>query len=175
MKHTQKHALWHTTYAQKQIIQKHWVNISSLIAWRQTLMKLLRWPSLRMLETPCCLATFWRISRRLSLGSEMRRNQNYRLAVIWNNILHPATMISGIQKCSYRIRPHIRWKRNAFQIQTNTNFLLVNQISMEIIESRKRRLLPLTLTYYLTIRYHNMRDTAHLKDYLEGIWFLSVN
>jgi hypothetical protein len=41
----------------------------------QTFMKLFRWPSLRMLETPCCLATFWRISRRLSEGSERKHQQ----------------------------------------------------------------------------------------------------
>lgn len=34
-----------------------------------TLMKLFRWPSFRMLLTPCCLATFWRISRKFSDGS----------------------------------------------------------------------------------------------------------
>ena len=34
-----------------------------------TFMKLFRWPSFRMLLTPCGLATFWRISRKFSDGS----------------------------------------------------------------------------------------------------------
>lgn len=81
-----------------------WRNVSSLIAWRQTLMKLLRWPSLRMLETPCCLATFWRISRRLSLGSKTRRNQNHcylgQCYTSGNHDVGADTLAEEKQKCS---------------------------------------------------------------------------
>lgn len=110
--------------------------LSCLTAWRQTLMKLLRWPSLRMLETPCCLATFWRISRRLSLGSETRRDRNYRATVV---ILHTVTHQARDSrvKCWLRkteIQLHTPASRSVKEERvsnTNSPFLLVNQISTE--------------------------------------------
>lgn len=112
-----------------------------------------------MLETPCCLATFWRISRRLSLGSERRRVQNCRVTVILNNVTHSATVISG---------SYIRMGKTGLQLQnqaslsvkeervlnTNSPFLLANQISLGIGEGRKDGVRPSRLSTRTHLLFH---------------------
>lgn len=105
-----------------------WRNVSSLIAWRQTLMKLLRWPSLRMLETPCCLATFWRISRRLSLGSEKRRLLLYRTALRIQQPPFQSYILTVEKQRQYSIRPQIQGKKRKENKNPHMHKCVINNL-----------------------------------------------
>lgn len=146
------------------------MNTSSLIVWRQTLMKLLRWPSLRMLETPCCLATFWRISRRLSLGSERRRDQNGM------GYCYPEQR-DTCTELDFRVTCWRRWNRNAATesgARRGTCFKYKQPFPSSDSDrhgdgrKQERRLLPLnlflTLGLFCLLNSHQ-NTTVHLTSY----------